>query len=100
MLDLIWIQTTQYSKSVPERFFLFFFFLKVGRRKKIVKNYPACKELEQYPGFHIFIAIYKNLSCEDRQICPKDSRLASQGLPSDDKQRSQGTDFSILPSRE
>ena len=38
--------------------------------------------------------------CEGRieKICPEDGRLASRGLPSDDKRRSRGTDFSILPS--
>ena len=31
---------------------------------------------------------------------PEDRRLASRGLPSDDKRWSRGTDFSILPSHE
>ena len=41
---------------------------------------------------------YKNLSWVwgwDRKICPEDHRLASRGLPSDDKRWSWGTDFSI-----
>ena len=29
----------------------------------------------------------------DRKICPEDRRLASRGLPSDDKRWSRGTDF-------
>ena len=32
------------------------------------------------------------------KICPEDHRLASRGLPSDDKWSSRGTDFSIPSS--
>ena len=46
---------------------------------------------------------YKNSSWVwgwDRKICPKDHRLASRGLPNDDKWWSGGTDFSNTSSHE
>ena len=54
-------------------------------------------------GSDTFCMCYNNLSWvwgQYRKICPEGRRLASRGLPSDDKRWSSGTDFSILPSHE
>ena len=52
---------------------------------------------------HTWNKYFKNPSWvwgRDRIICPEDHRLASQGLPSDDKRWSWGTDFSVPTSQE
>ena len=74
--------------------------------KRILSTIPAMIKIKFKPVSGIGcvqLHVYKNPSWVwgwDRKIRPEDQRLASRGLPSDDKRWSRRMNFSILSSHE